>query len=38
VDWFHATEKVWHIGKQTLTNKQERADWAAILNMAEKAW
>lgn len=29
VDWFHATEKVWHIGKQTIANKQERADWVA---------
>jgi hypothetical protein len=27
VDWFHATEKMWHIGKQTIPNKQERNDW-----------
>ena len=27
VDWFHATEKMWHIGKQTIANKQERANW-----------
>ena len=27
VDWFHATEKIWHIGKQTIANKQERSDW-----------
>lgn len=27
VDWFHATEKVWHIGKQTIADKQERANW-----------
>jgi len=31
VDWFHATEKVWHIGKQTLANEQDRADWVAAL-------
>lgn len=28
VDWFHASEKMWHIGKQTISDKQERADWA----------
>ena len=27
VDWFHATEKMWHIGKETIANKQERANW-----------
>jgi len=27
VDWFHATEKMWHIGKQTIADKQERVDW-----------
>ena len=27
IDWFHATEKMWHIGKQTMANKQERCDW-----------
>jgi len=27
VDWFHATEKMWHIGKQTIADKQERSDW-----------
>lgn len=27
VDWFHAAEKMWHIGKQTIADKQERADW-----------
>ncbi len=27
VDWFHATEKVWHIGKQTIADKQKRAGW-----------
>jgi len=27
VDWFHATEKMWHIGKETIANKQERAKW-----------
>lgn len=27
VDWFHAAEKMWHIGKQTIGNKGERADW-----------
>ena len=27
VDWFHATEKMWHIGKQTIGNKQDRANW-----------
>ena len=24
VDWFHATEKVWHIGKQTIDRKSTR--------------
>ncbi len=28
VDWFHAAEKMWQIGKQTIADKQERADWA----------
>ena len=27
VDWFHAAEKMWHIGKQTIADKQERNDW-----------
>lgn len=28
VDWFHAAEKMWHIGKQTIGDKQERTGWA----------
>ncbi len=28
-DWFHAAEKMWHIGKQTIGDKQERSDWVA---------
>ncbi len=27
VDWFHAAEKMWHIGKQTIADKHERANW-----------
>lgn len=27
IDWFHAAEKMWHIGKQTISDKQRRADW-----------
>jgi hypothetical protein len=27
VDWFHATEKVWSIAKQTMSDKEERSDW-----------
>lgn len=27
VDWFHAAEKMWHIGKQTIAEKEERAEW-----------
>ena len=27
VDWFHAAEKMWHIGKQTISGKQERDGW-----------
>lgn len=27
VDWFHAAEKMWHIGKQTIGDKQARTDW-----------
>jgi len=27
VDWFHATEKVWYIAKQTIGDKQKRAGW-----------
>jgi hypothetical protein len=27
VDWFHAAEKMWHIGKQTIADKEERTDW-----------
>jgi rhodanese-related sulfurtransferase len=27
IDWFHAAEKMWHIGKQRIGNKQARADW-----------
>jgi hypothetical protein len=27
VDWFHATEKMWSIAKQTMSDKQDRADW-----------
>ena len=27
VDWFHATEKMWYIAKQTISDKQERSDW-----------
>lgn len=27
IDWFHATEKVWYLGKQTIADNQERADW-----------
>lgn len=27
VDWFHASEKLWHIGKETIPNKQERSEW-----------
>jgi len=27
IDWFHAAEKMWHIGKQTIADKQERANW-----------
>lgn len=29
VDWFHATEKMWFIAKQTIRDKQDRADWVA---------
>jgi hypothetical protein len=29
VDWFHATEKMWHIGKQTISDKEERSNWVA---------
>jgi len=28
VDWFHAAEKMWHIGKQTIGDAQERRNWA----------
>ena len=28
VDWFHAAEKMWFIAKQTIPDKQNRADWA----------
>ena len=28
IDWFHAAEKIWHIGKQTIGDKQERSEWA----------
>ena len=27
VDWFHATEKMWYIAKQTMSHRQERDDW-----------
>lgn len=27
VDWFHAAEKMWQIGKQTITDQQERTAW-----------
>lgn len=27
VDWFHAAEKMWHIGKQTIADKEERTHW-----------
>lgn len=27
VDWFHAAEKMWHIGKQTIADKEERTNW-----------
>lgn len=27
IDWFHAAEKMWHIAKQTISDKQARADW-----------
>ncbi|MCP4415493.1 MAG: hypothetical protein GY805_02655 [Chloroflexi bacterium] len=26
-DWLHASEKMWHIGKETIANKQERSQW-----------
>ena len=29
VDWFHAAEKMWHIGKQTIASKQERDNWVS---------
>ena len=29
VDWFHASEKMWHIGKQTIADKEKRDDWVA---------
>lgn len=29
VDWFHATEKMWHIGKLILPNPSERETWVA---------
>lgn len=27
VDWFHASEKLWQIGKQTIPNSQDRETW-----------
>ena len=27
VDWYHATKKMWYIGKQTIANKGERETW-----------
>ena len=27
VDWFHAAEKMWHIGKQTIADKEARTTW-----------
>lgn len=27
VDWFHATEKMWYIAKQTMADKQDRIEW-----------
>lgn len=29
VDWFHASEKMWHIGKETIANEKERSKWVA---------
>ena len=28
IDWFHAAEKIWLIGKLTMSDKEERAAWA----------
>lgn len=36
VDWFHAAEKIWHIGKQTMGDKQEREKW--VENRLEDLW
>lgn len=27
VDWFHAAEKMWHIAKQTIADKEDRTNW-----------
>ena len=29
VDWFHACEKMWHIGRETIAHQQERSEWVA---------
>lgn len=36
VDWFHASEKMWHIGKETIVNKQERSKW--VTKQLEHLW
>jgi hypothetical protein len=36
VDWFHATEKMWHIGKQTIADKQERVKW--VTQRLDELW
>jgi hypothetical protein len=36
VDWFHASEKMWHIGKETIVNKQERSEW--VTKQLEHLW
>ena len=28
VDWFHAAEKIWKIGKETISNQEKRQTWA----------
>lgn len=36
VDWLQASEKMWHIGKQTIADKQERGDWVG--NRLDDLW
>lgn len=36
VDWFHASEKMWHIGKETIANKQERSQW--VTKRLDELW